>query len=249
VSYASAVRAVSATATCAALTAQGSKPGRTTLPHIERQRRDGNGGRRRGCGVLQETGARRQQIEQQSHAGPFAGPKPERMTVPCGASRSNRRAHRRRLGWARGFLPSWSYEFNSCCWSRPPTVVLRLMSFDTRQSVDCSSGPAESLARTPRRLLSVRRADSRGQKPVPEPTIHEKEDDHDTPGRRQAHVAHGCLGNVGHSSSYLVPLAVQGRRASRLSGWPSCPVSQRGRRRLARATSRQALLGVSLLSK
>ena len=29
--------------------------------------------------------------------------------------------------------------------------------------------------------------------------------------------------------------------------WPSCPVSQRGRRRLARATSRQALLGVSLL--
>ena len=79
----------------------------------ERQRRDGNGGRRRGCGVLQETGAKRQQIEQQSHAGPFAGPKPERMTVPCGASRSNRRAHPSRLGWARGFLPSWSCEFDS----------------------------------------------------------------------------------------------------------------------------------------
>jgi hypothetical protein len=34
----------------------------------------GEGGRRprRGCGVLQETGARTQQIEQQSRAGPFA---------------------------------------------------------------------------------------------------------------------------------------------------------------------------------
>src|SRR5688572_11218743 len=42
-SYASAVRAVSATATCAASTAQGSKPGRTTLQRVERQRRDGNG--------------------------------------------------------------------------------------------------------------------------------------------------------------------------------------------------------------
>ena len=41
--------------------------------------------------------------------------------------------------------------------------------------------------------------------------------------------------------------AFQFIRASRLSGWPSCPVSERGRRRLARATSRQALLGVSLL--
>ena len=61
------------------------------LQHVERQRRDGNGGRRRGCGVLQETGARRQQIEQQSHAGPFAGPKPESMRVPRGASRSNQR--------------------------------------------------------------------------------------------------------------------------------------------------------------
>jgi hypothetical protein len=39
----------------------------------------------------------------------------------------------------------------------------------------------------------------------------------------------------------------KGEGASRLSGWPACPVSQRGRRRLARATSRQALLGVSLL--
>lgn len=46
-----------------------SGPARTTLPHVERQRRDRNGGRRRGSGVLQETGARRQQIEQQPHAG------------------------------------------------------------------------------------------------------------------------------------------------------------------------------------
>jgi hypothetical protein len=93
VSYASAVRAVSATATCAASTVQGSNPGRTTLQHVERQRRDGNGGRRRGYGVLQETGARRQQIEQQPHAGPFAGPKPESMMVPRGARRSDQQAH------------------------------------------------------------------------------------------------------------------------------------------------------------
>jgi hypothetical protein len=35
------------------------------------------------------------------------------MTVPRGASRSNRRAHPSRLGWARGFLPSWPCEFDS----------------------------------------------------------------------------------------------------------------------------------------
>ena len=60
---------------------------RTTLQHVERHRRDGNDGRRRGCGVLQQTGARRQQIEQQPHAGPFAGPKPEPMMVPRGAKK------------------------------------------------------------------------------------------------------------------------------------------------------------------
>jgi hypothetical protein len=38
------------------------------------------------------------EIEQQSHAGPSAGPKPEPMTVPRGASRSNRRTHPSRLG-------------------------------------------------------------------------------------------------------------------------------------------------------
>jgi hypothetical protein len=48
-----------------------------------------------------------------SRAGPFAGPKPEPMTVPRGATRSNRRAHPSRLGWARGFLPSWPCEFDS----------------------------------------------------------------------------------------------------------------------------------------
>jgi hypothetical protein len=35
------------------------------------------------------------------------------MTVPRGASRSNRRAHPSRLSWVRGFLPSWSCEFDS----------------------------------------------------------------------------------------------------------------------------------------
>jgi hypothetical protein len=38
---------------------------------------------------------------------------PEPMTVPRGASRSNRRPHPSRLGWARGFLPSWPCEFDS----------------------------------------------------------------------------------------------------------------------------------------
>jgi hypothetical protein len=72
--------------------------GARPLQHVERQRRDGNGSRRRGCGVLQETGARRPQIEQQSHAGPFAGPKPESMMVPRGARRSDQQAHPGRLG-------------------------------------------------------------------------------------------------------------------------------------------------------
>jgi hypothetical protein len=48
-----------------------------------------------------------------SRAGPFPGPKPEPMTVPRGARRSNRRAHPSRLGQARRFLPSWSCEFDS----------------------------------------------------------------------------------------------------------------------------------------
>ena len=126
VSYASAVRAVSATATCAASTVQGSNPGLTTLPHVERQRRDGNGGRRRGCGVLQETGATRQQIEQQSHAGPFAGPKPESMMVSGGARRSDQQAHQRRLEQARRFLPSWSCEFDS----RHPLRASFLVNWD-----------------------------------------------------------------------------------------------------------------------
>ena len=63
--------------------------------------------------MLQETGARRQQIEQQSHAGPFAGPKPESMMVPRGARRSDQKAHPNRLEQARRFLPSWPCEFDS----------------------------------------------------------------------------------------------------------------------------------------
>jgi hypothetical protein len=60
-----------------------------------------------------------------------------------------------------------------------------------------------------------------------------KENDHDSACPRQTDVAERCLGNVRHSGSHLVPLAVQGRGASRLSGGPSYPVSQRGGRRLA----------------
>jgi hypothetical protein len=61
----------------------------------------------------QVTGSRRQQIEQQSHAGPFAGPKPESMMVPGGARRSDLKAHPSRLEQVRRFLPSWSCEFDS----------------------------------------------------------------------------------------------------------------------------------------
>jgi hypothetical protein len=57
-----------------------------------------NAGTVTAAGVLQETGTRRQQIEQQSHAGPFAGPKPESMMVPRGARRSDEQAHPSRLG-------------------------------------------------------------------------------------------------------------------------------------------------------
>src|SRR5215207_11381489 len=67
--------------------------------------------------------------------------------------------------------------------------------------------------------------------------VREKEDDHDGAGPRQADVADRRLGNVGHSGSDFVSLAVQGRRASRLSGGPSCAVSQGGSRGLAGATS------------
>jgi hypothetical protein len=56
---------------------------------------------------------RTEEIEQQQRAGPSAGPKPEPMMVPRGASRSNRRANPSSLSWARGFLPSWSCEFDS----------------------------------------------------------------------------------------------------------------------------------------
>jgi hypothetical protein len=43
-------------------------------------------------------GARRQQIEQQSQAGPFAGPKPGSMMASRGAGRSDQQAHPGRLG-------------------------------------------------------------------------------------------------------------------------------------------------------
>jgi hypothetical protein len=68
-----------------------SNPGRTTLPHVELQRRDGDGGRvvAAACFGRPEQGT--QQIEQQSRAGPFAGPKPESMMLPCGARRSGQR--------------------------------------------------------------------------------------------------------------------------------------------------------------
>jgi hypothetical protein len=57
-----------------------------------------NAGTVTAAGVLQETGTRRQQIEQQSHAGPFAGPKPESTMVPRGARRSDEQGHPSRLG-------------------------------------------------------------------------------------------------------------------------------------------------------
>ena len=40
---------------------------------------------------------------------------------------------------------------------------------------------------------------------------HEREDDHEAAGRREVDVVDGCLGNVGHPHSYVVPLAAQRR--------------------------------------
>jgi hypothetical protein len=94
--------------------------------------------------------------------------------------------------------------------ARPPTVVSRLRSFDSRQSVTVRAVRPSRLRERPGAFTQFA-ALTRGAKSLSrKPTIREKEDDHDNPGRRQAHVAHGCLGNVRHSSSYLVPLAVQG---------------------------------------
>jgi hypothetical protein len=76
-----------------------------------------NGGVVTAAGVVAAACFRRPEQEDSksnsSRAGPFAGPKPEPMTVPRGATRSNWRTHPSRLGWARGFLPSWSCEFDS----------------------------------------------------------------------------------------------------------------------------------------
>src|SRR5215211_4249830 len=69
----------------------------------------------------------------------------------------------------------------------------------------------------------------------------EREDDHDAAGRREVDVVDGCLGNVGHPRSYVVPLAAQWRWARWLSGGPARAVSQRGGRGLAGAAGRQAL--------
>jgi hypothetical protein len=86
--------------------------GRTTLPHVELQRRELRRPRR-GRVVLQETGARTQQIEQQSRAGPFAGAKPESMMMPLRCEEVRPKAHPSRLEQARRFFPSWSCEFDS----------------------------------------------------------------------------------------------------------------------------------------
>jgi hypothetical protein len=71
-------------------------------------RRDGSGDRGVASGEQEDS-----KIEQQSRAGPFAGPKPELMTVPRGTRRSEQKAHPSRLEQARRFLPSWSCEFDS----------------------------------------------------------------------------------------------------------------------------------------
>jgi hypothetical protein len=56
----------------------------------------------------------------------------------------------------------------------------------------------------------------------------EREDDHDAAGRREVDVVDGCLGNVGHPRSYVVPLAAQRRWTRWLSGGPARAVSQGG---------------------
>jgi hypothetical protein len=112
IGVASAVRAIAAAAVCVTSTAQGPTLG-VQLCHTLNV----NGGMvtaaaswlRRASGDR----SKRQQIEQQSHAGPFAAPKPESMMVPRGARRSDQKAHPGRLEQARRFLPSWSCEFDS----------------------------------------------------------------------------------------------------------------------------------------
>jgi hypothetical protein len=71
-------------------------------------RRDGSGDRGVASGEQEDS-----KIEQRSRAGPFAGPKPELMTVPRGAGRSDQTGHSSRLEQARRFLPSWPCEFDS----------------------------------------------------------------------------------------------------------------------------------------
>jgi hypothetical protein len=83
-----------------------SNPGRTTLPHL-----NFNGGTvtaaaswlRRASGDRRKNTANRTAVARR----PFAGPKPEAMMVPCGARRSDQKAHPSRLEQARRFFPSW----------------------------------------------------------------------------------------------------------------------------------------------
>jgi hypothetical protein len=77
----------------------------------------------------------------------------------------------------------------------------------------------------------------------------EREDDHDAAGRREVDVVDGCLGNVGHPRSYVVPLAAQRRWTRWLSGGPARAVSQGGRRGLAGAAGGQAQLELAMNRK
>jgi hypothetical protein len=88
-----------------------------------------------------------------SRAGPFAGPKPEPMTVPRGATRSNRRAHPSRLGWARGFLPSWPCEFDS----RHPLHSKSARQREFAAMLSCASIRAAELGPLPGPLVLGRR--------------------------------------------------------------------------------------------
>ena len=90
-----------------------SKPGRTTLPHVEGQRRGGwtaaASWLRRASGDRSKNTANRTAVARLA----LRGPKPESMMVPCGARRSGQKAHPSRLEQARRFFPSWSCEFDS----------------------------------------------------------------------------------------------------------------------------------------
>jgi hypothetical protein len=106
-------KSIAAAATCATSTAQSPTLGVQLCRTLNVNGGMGDGGCVMAAACFRRPEQEDSKSEQQSRTGPFAGPKPESIMVPRGASRSNPRAHPSRLSWARRFLPSWPCEFDS----------------------------------------------------------------------------------------------------------------------------------------